>query len=126
MNPTTPSGIRLQRRAKNAEAWGFLLLGAGIALWAWFALLLVLPYDAGGMCESRLFTDGPTAHASSSFRDACAAQRDWPEILGVLGLSVPVTVAGAVLHTSGKTSQRLSEHAAEIAQLKELISRNAS
>lgn len=126
MNPT-PSNRRLQRRAKNAEAWGFLLMVAGVALWAWFALAMLLPYDAGGTsCESRLFTDAPTAHASSNYGDSCPAQRDWPKMLGILGLSVPVCVAGAALHTSGKAAQRLDAHAAEIAHLKELIDRRDS
>ncbi|TGB16019.1 hypothetical protein E2651_00765 [Streptomyces sp. MZ04] len=127
MNPI-PHDIRLQRRAKNAEAWGFLLLVAAVALWVWFAVLLLVPYDSDGYgtCESRLFTDGPTANAQASFRNPCAAQRDWPELLGILGLSVPVSVAGAVLHTSGIASRRLSEQAAEIAHLKELVHRSAS
>ncbi|MGW7069111.1 hypothetical protein ACWGII_09695 [Streptomyces sp. NPDC054855] len=126
MNPTA-SHARLQRRAKNAEAWGFLLLAAGVALWAWFALALALPYDADGTsCESRLFTDGPTANASASYSDACGAQRDWPKMLGILGLSVPASVAGALLHTSGKASIRLNEHAVEIARLKELVDRRDS
>ncbi|MEV8020350.1 hypothetical protein AB0O76_29220 [Streptomyces sp. NPDC086554] len=120
-----PLDIRLRKRAKNAEAWGFVLMAVAIALWVWFAVLLLVPYDAGGSgtCESRLFTDGPTANAQADFRNPCAAQRDWPELLGILGLSVPVSVAGAVLHTSGVASQRLNEHAAEIARLKELVER---
>ncbi|MGW0904121.1 hypothetical protein [Streptomyces sp. NPDC002853] len=126
MNPTT-SHARLQKRAKNAEAWGFLLLAAGIALWVWFALAMVLPYDAGGTsCESRLFTDGPTANSGSIHSDSCGARRDWPKMLGILGLSVPASVAGALLHTSGKASQRLNEHAVEIARLKELVERRDS
>lgn len=127
MNPTS-SHIRLQRRAKNAEAWGFLLLAAGVALWAWFALAMVLPYDGGGTsCESRLFTDGPTANdADLGDSSSCAARRDWPKMLGILGLSVPVSVAGALLHTSGTSSQRLNEQAAELAHLKELINRRDS
>ncbi|WP_328399370.1 hypothetical protein OHS70_21175 [Streptomyces sp. NBC_00390] len=110
--------IRFRARAKRAEAWGFLLLAAAVALWLWFAVLLLLPYDSDrGMCESRLFTDGPTANSGSSFRQPCAAQRDWPELLGILGLSVPVSVAGAVLLTSGRSSIMTSELTAEIARL---------
>jgi hypothetical protein len=119
MSPTAYV-MRLRMRAKRDEAWGFLLLGISAALWLWFAVLLLLPYDANGStCESRLFTDGPTANSRASFRNPCAAERDWPEMLGVLGLSVPVSVAGAILHTSGRVGIRLSEHAAEIARHKE-------
>ncbi|GGW25323.1 hypothetical protein [Streptomyces xantholiticus] len=39
------------------------------------------------------------------------------ELLGVLGLSVPVAVVGTALYTSGSVSHRISEHAAEISRL---------
>ncbi|MET9557696.1 hypothetical protein [Streptomyces sp. NPDC006645] len=108
MSPITDA-TRSLRRAKNQEAWGFVLLGISGALWLWFAFLLLTPY---GSCESRLFTDAPTAYSSTSFRNACAAERDWPELLGVLGLSVPTSVVGAVLHTSGRFGILLGEQAA--------------
>lgn len=128
MDPSA-SGIRLRQRAANAEAWGSVLLAAAVALWVWFAVLLLVPYDNGGTtCESRLFTDRPTANTQGKFGlgRECGALRDWPEMLGILGLSVPVSVAGAVLHIGGKASLRLSEQAAEIAHLKELVSRRDS
>ncbi|MEV0774870.1 hypothetical protein [Streptomyces sp. NPDC050428] len=112
---TTSEAIRLFRRGKNQEAWGFVLLGISGALWLWFAFLLLTPY---GSCESRLFTDAPTANAGTSFRNACAAERDWPELLGVLGLSVPTSVVGAVLHTSGRFGILLSEQVAATAAVR--------
>jgi hypothetical protein len=114
--------IRFQARAKRAEAWGSVLLAAAVVLWLWFAVLLLMPYDSSrGMCESRLFTDGSTANSGSSYRQPCAAQRDWPELLGVLGLSVPVSVAGAVLLTGGRGNIRMSGLAAEIARLNKAV-----
>ncbi|MEV8362437.1 hypothetical protein [Streptomyces niveus] len=114
LSPTTDA-TRFLLRAKNQEAWGFVLLGITGALWLWFAFLLLTPY---GSCESRLFTDAPTANAGTSFRNSCAAERDWPELLGVLGLSVPTSVVGAVLHTSGRFGILLSEQAAASAAVR--------
>lgn len=113
MSPTAANAIRLHRRAKNQEAWGFVLLAISGALWLWFAVLLLLPYDAGGTtCESRLFTDAPTAHTKASYRNPCAAERDWPELLGVIGFSVPTSVIGGILHISGTLTIRLADRAA--------------
>ncbi|MEV6399420.1 hypothetical protein AB0M39_32310 [Streptomyces sp. NPDC051907] len=119
MSPTAYE-TRLRMRAQRSESWGFLLLGISAALWLWFAVLLLLPYDANGTsCEPRLFTDGPTANGRASFRNPCSAERDWPQMLGVLGLSVPLSVAGAILHTSGRIGMQLSTlstHAADAAR----------
>lgn len=96
----------------------------------WFGVLLLLPYTLDGKygkygkygegkeCESRLLTEWGTANEGGE--DAtCESERDWPELLGVLGLSVPVAVVGTALYTSGSVGYRLSEHAAEVARLME-------
>ncbi|MGW7356369.1 hypothetical protein ACWGI0_06790 [Streptomyces sp. NPDC054802] len=87
----------------------------------WFGALLLRPYTierSGGddrECGARLLTDRGTANEGGE--GTCASERDWPELLGVLGLSVPVAVVGTALWTSGGVSHRLSEHAAEVARL---------
>lgn len=117
-------------RAKRAQAWGAWLLSAAGVLWVWFGVLLLTPYEiprtySSAKCEARLFTDGSTANEGSRYGGVtCAAERDWPELLGVLGLSVPVSLVGAVLYTSGSVSNRLSEHAAEIARLNQADARD--
>ncbi|MEU9009025.1 hypothetical protein AB0D12_04400 [Streptomyces sp. NPDC048479] len=114
--------IEFRARAKRVRAWGFGLLSAAALLWVWFGVQLLTPYDAGyqSLCEARLFTDRSTANEGSYNGDnRCTAERDWPELLGVLGLSVPVSVVGAVLYTSGSVSNRMSEHLAEVTRLNE-------
>ncbi|MGW3623109.1 hypothetical protein [Streptomyces sp. NPDC000880] len=114
--------IQFRERAKRAQSWGFGLFSVAALLWVWFGVLLLTPYDVGykSGCEARLFTDRSTANEGAfSGSNTCTAERDWPELLGVLGLSVPVSVVGAVLYTSGSVSNRMSEHAAEIARLGE-------
>ncbi|WJY51477.1 hypothetical protein QRN89_17730 [Streptomyces chengbuensis] len=99
--------VRHTTRAERTEAWGFLLLVA---------------YDSDGRaCESRLFTDGPTANAGPILRQPGPGRRDWPELLGILGLSVPGSVAGPVLHVSGKGGIGMSELADEIARLNKAV-----
>lgn len=88
-------------------------------LWGWCAVLLLTPYDVEREpgdkypveCESRLTTDRGTANDGVRRGDFCADERDWPEALAVLDLSVPVSVAGAVLFTGGQVGLRLSAHA---------------
>lgn len=113
--------LAFRARARRTQTWGFALLSAAALLWVWFGVLLLLPYTlerAYGedrKCESRLLTDRGTADKGGD--DTCESERDWPELLGVLGLSVPVAVVGTALYISGSVSHRLSEHAAEVARL---------
>lgn len=114
--------IDFRARAKRTRAWGFGLLSLAALLWVWFGVLLLTPYDAGyrSNCEARLFTDRSTANEGAyAGENRCTAERDWPELLGVLGLSVPVSVVGAVLFTSGSVGNRMAEHLAEVTRLTE-------
>ncbi|MFI1398087.1 hypothetical protein [Streptomyces sp. NPDC020681] len=114
-----PYDIEFRSRAKRAQAWGAGLLSVAALLWVWFGVLLLTPYDAGyeSACEARLFTERSTADEGYSDGNKCTAERDWPELLGVLGLSVPVSVVGAVLFTGGGVSNRMAEHLAEVTRL---------
>ncbi|WP_406302248.1 hypothetical protein OH805_06535 [Streptomyces sp. NBC_00879] len=118
--------IEFRARAKRTQAWGFGLLSLAALLWVWFGVLLLTPYDAGYQsdCEARLFTDRSTANEGHG-ENRCTAERDWPELLGVLGLSVPVSVVGAVLFTSASVSNRMAEHLAEVTRLTEAAERAA-
>lgn len=109
---------------------GFVLLAVAALLWVWCGVLLTTPYEVDRAraadpveCESRLFTEDGTANEGPA-KDPCGDERDWPEVLALLGLSVPVSVAGAVLLTSGLLGVRVSEHAAELARLRELAERD--
>ncbi|MFD4139922.1 MULTISPECIES: hypothetical protein [unclassified Streptomyces] len=117
--------IEFRARAKKTMGWGFALLSAAALLWVWCAVLLAMPYTVGDdrECEARLFTEWGTANEGGD-GSSCAEERDWPEALAVLGLSVPVSVVGAVLYTSGSVSNRMSEHAAEITRLNEAADRS--
>ncbi|MFF3325247.1 hypothetical protein [Streptomyces sp. NPDC002889] len=116
--------INFRARAKKTQAWGLALLSVAALLWVWCAVLIALPYeeDEGRECRARLFTEWGTANEGAD-ESPCADERDWPEALAVLGLSVPLSVVGAVLYTSGSVSNRMSEHAAEITRLNEAADR---
>ncbi|MEU2108621.1 hypothetical protein [Streptomyces sp. NPDC019507] len=115
-------------RARRIRAWGIGLLAVATLQWAWCALLLLTPYEVDrkpddrypAECESRLLTDRGTANEGVQRRDWCQNERDWPEALAVLGLSVPVSVVGVALFTSGGTSLRMSAHAEAMRELDKL------
>ncbi|QGV76918.1 hypothetical protein [Streptomyces ficellus] len=120
-------------RSRRIRAWGIGLLSVAGVLWTWCALLLLTPYQVDEEpddrhpreCESRLFTDGATSNDGIWRGDHCASERDWPEALGVLALSVPVSTAGAVLVAVGSLSTRMSAHAEAMRTLDALADRPA-
>ncbi|WP_244902913.1 hypothetical protein [Streptomyces ambofaciens] len=121
---------RFRERGRRTMGWGFGLLAVATLLWVWCGVLLTTPYEIDRAhsahaveCEPRLFTDDGTANEGPS-KDPCGDERDWPEALAVLGLSVPVSVAGAALLAYGLLGVRVSEHAAELARLHELATRD--
>ncbi len=101
--------------------WGLLLLAVTGALWLWFAVLLFTPYSldqtfGSADCESRFFTDREEANEMAAEGSGCVAERDWPELLAVLGASIPVALAGTALVTAGMTSIRMNRHLSEVVQ----------
>ncbi|MEV3987362.1 hypothetical protein AB0J57_00475 [Streptomyces sp. NPDC049837] len=106
-------------RGRRIRAWGIGLLSLAGLLWAWCAVLLLTPYEVDEEpddrypreCESRLLTERGTANDGVRRGALCESERDWPEALAVLGLSVPVSVAGAMAFTSGSLMCRMSAHA---------------
>ncbi|TQK50044.1 hypothetical protein FBY35_0339 [Streptomyces sp. SLBN-118] len=100
--------------------WGAVLLAATGALWLWFAVLLFTPYtvdQAQGSpadCDSRLFTDRREANELAAGGGRCEAERDWPELLAVLGASIPTAIAGTAVFATGMTSIRINRHLSEV------------
>ncbi|GEC07568.1 hypothetical protein SSP24_52230 [Streptomyces spinoverrucosus] len=64
-----------------------------------------------------MLTEGGTANEGLHKGDYCENERDWPEALAVLGLSVPVSSAGVALFTTGTVSRRMSAHAEAMREL---------
>ncbi|GGT97075.1 MULTISPECIES: hypothetical protein [Streptomyces] len=112
-----PYDIDFRARARRTQGWGLGLLAVAGLLWIWFAVLLFTPYENEGYsreCTSRFTSDN--LHNDDS---RCVEERDWPELMAVLGASLPFAVVGAVLHTSGSVSHRMAEHLAEVTRLNE-------
>ncbi|WP_409060475.1 hypothetical protein [Streptomyces sp. SYP-A7185] len=106
--------------AQRRRAWGGALLGVSCLIWCVLAYQLLMPfgdgddeYSDGRECQSMVFYEGEDPTWAEATWDDCRAQRRWPEMLGWLGLSVPLSVGGAVLYTSGSTSLRMREYMAE-------------
>ncbi|MEU8620597.1 hypothetical protein [Streptomyces sp. NPDC048623] len=113
--------------ARRTSAWGMGLLAVAALFWTWCALLLLTPYEVESpdgrntdTCQSRLLTEYGTANDGRHNGDLCGDERDWPEALLILGLSVPVSVAGAVLFTVGTVSGRMSAHSEAMRELDRL------
>ncbi|WP_426404477.1 hypothetical protein ACN9M0_29530 [Streptomyces sp. R-07] len=112
-----PYDIDFRARARRTQAWGLGLLAVAGLLWVWLAVLLFTPFEAGESsreCTSRFTSEN--LHNSDS---SCVNERDWPELLAVLGASVPVAVIGSALYTSGSVSHRMAEHLAEVTRLEQ-------
>ncbi|MFF8606065.1 hypothetical protein ACF06X_09020 [Streptomyces sp. NPDC015346] len=109
--------IDFRARARRTQGWGLGLLAVSGLLWIWFAVLLFMPYKAGE--SSRECTSRFTSESLHNSDSSCVAERDWPELMALLGVSVPFAVVGAVLHTSGSVSHRMAEHLAEVTRLNE-------
>ncbi|MEU2544082.1 hypothetical protein ABZ618_01335 [Streptomyces roseolus] len=112
-------------RARRMSFWGMGLLGLAAVLWTWCAVLLLTSYEVDRKpddeypveCEPRLLTDDGTANRGVRQNSWCQGERDWPEALLVLGLSVPVSVAGMGLCTTGVVSRRMSAHSQAMREL---------
>ncbi|MFJ2024980.1 hypothetical protein ACIODW_14420 [Streptomyces sp. NPDC087897] len=118
--------LEFRERASRIRDGGALLLVVAGLLWGWCAILLMTEYSIetpGGNereCAARLFTDRGTANEGVYSGDYCADERDWPEALAVLGLSIPVALAGTALVTTGSVSRRMSGHAQAMRELDRL------
>ncbi|WP_406865120.1 hypothetical protein ABZO31_33580 [Streptomyces sp. HUAS MG47] len=115
-------------RARRIRAWGIGLLALAALLWTWCLLLLLTPYEVDRKpddrhpeaCESRLFTERGTANDGLYRHDWCQNERDWPEALAVLGLSLPATAAGVALFTIGTVTRAMSAHSEAMRELDKL------
>ncbi|MEU9609729.1 hypothetical protein [Streptomyces sp. NPDC048057] len=129
--------LEFRDNAERTRWWGIALWTVAGLLWAWCAVLLLTPYQADrdsarsgrldpAECEARLLTDKSTANDGLYRGDYCQAERDWPEALAVLGLSLPVSIAGTVLFTTGSVSRRMSGHAQAIRELDKLTAKQTT
>ena len=120
--------LEFRERAWKIRNWGIGLLSLATILWVWCAVLLLTPYQVAEdlddrsphQCQSRLLTEWGTANEGLQRGDWCANERDWPEAVAVLGLSVPVSAAGVTLLTVGLLSSRMSAHSEAMRELDRL------
>ncbi|MEV4880416.1 hypothetical protein [Streptomyces cyaneofuscatus] len=123
--------LEFREQSGRIRDWGAGLLFLAALMWGWCAILLLTSYSVETSpgntteCASRLFTDGSTANDGLRSGDYCASERDWPEALAVLGLSMPVALVGTALFTTGTVSRRMSAHGQAIRDLDRLADRAA-
>lgn len=112
------------RWAGLQQGWGAGLMAVSAALFLWLGYLLLVPFSVYEYrdeiaCDAPLFPDRADSAYSTSTHKLCAAERDWPELLGVGFLAVPPAVAGAALFTGGSARKRASAHVFRILELQE-------
>ncbi|WP_097883450.1 hypothetical protein [Streptomyces sp. st140] len=121
--------LEFRERAARIRDWGTILLVVAGLLWGWCAVLLMTEYTIETRtgfekeCAARLFTDRGTANEGVYAGDYCADERDWPEALAVLGLSIPVALVGTALFTTGSVTRRMSSHAQAMRELDRIAER---
>ncbi|MFD4591243.1 hypothetical protein ACF1BA_03385 [Streptomyces rubiginosohelvolus] len=121
--------LEFREQAARIRTWGIGLLVLAGLLWGWCAYLLMTEYTIETRtgfekeCAARLFTDRGTANEGVYAGDYCADERDWPEALVVLGLSIPVSLVGTALVTTGSVSRRMSGHAQAMRELDRIAER---
>lgn len=121
-------------KALRTTKWGVGLLAVAGLLWAWCAVLLLTPYEVDrkpddkypAECAARLLADDRTGDSRRRQSSWCATERDWPQALALLGLSVPVSVAGGVVLTVGLVSRRMSAHGQAMRELDRIAESRAA
>ncbi|MFF3863609.1 hypothetical protein [Streptomyces sp. NPDC002209] len=95
------------RRARRIEAWSIAWMLLALAIWGWFAFLMLADYgpESGGRALCRGPLVGPSS-GGSLCRDPL---RQWPALLGILALAVMVTVSAAATIVYAKVLSRLAE-----------------
>ncbi|MFD4177134.1 MULTISPECIES: hypothetical protein [Streptomyces] len=115
--------LEFRQQSTRIRNWGAGLLLLSALLWGWCAILLLTDYTVEtrsgrtAECEARLLTEGGTANEGLWKGDYCQDERDWPEALLVLGLSLPVSLVGTALFTTGQVSRRMSGHSQAMREL---------
>lgn len=100
----------LLNRAKKWKDRGTVLLIFAALMWCYVAWQLLMP--DGGVCDGPLFEKQTYSDRTVA---PCAVDRPWPRLLAALGLSVPVSLAGAVLYTRGSIGELMAYHTMALA-----------
>ncbi|WP_327176307.1 hypothetical protein OG599_14050 [Streptomyces sp. NBC_01335] len=108
------------RRASARSAWGMGLTAVAAVLLVWLGRLLLVPFGVTSDGGREIDCGAPVSETySPDSPSVCAGERQWPELVGVLGLSVPFAVTGAALWVSGSSRRRTAEHVLRVLELQE-------
>ncbi|MET7765847.1 hypothetical protein [Streptomyces sp. NPDC005336] len=106
-------------RAGRLQGWGIGVLVCASLFWVYAAWQVLTPYgstynavDCPAPVNSEprdLYYDDSSGYRHENALQ-CASDRDWPEPLAALVVSVPLSAIGAALLTAGTVSVRLRHH----------------
>ncbi|MFI5671216.1 hypothetical protein [Streptomyces sp. NPDC051704] len=95
-----------RQRARRVEAWSIAWMLLALAIWGWFAFLMLADY--GPEFGDRALCRGPLVGPSSEDSLCHDQLRQWPALLGILALAVIVTVSAAATIVYAKVLSRLA------------------
>ncbi|MFD7915162.1 hypothetical protein ACFV30_31315 [Streptomyces sp. NPDC059752] len=95
-----------RQQANRVEAWSIAWMLLALAIWGWFAFLMLADY--GPEFGDRALCRGPLVDPSSKDSLCRDALRQWPALLGILALAVIVTVSAAATIVYAKVLSRLA------------------
>lgn len=107
-NAATAHAEQGRMRARRVEAWSIVWMLLAMAIWGWFAFLMLADY--GPEFGDRALCRGPLVDPSSKDSLCRDALRQWPALLGILALAVIVTVSAAATIVYAKVLSRLAHH----------------
>ncbi|MFD4870023.1 hypothetical protein [Streptomyces sp. NPDC058412] len=95
-----------RRRARRIEAWSIAWMLLALAIWGWFAFLMLADYgpESGGKALCR----APLVEPSSKGLACRDELRQWPALLGILAMAVIVTVTAAATIVYAKVLSHLA------------------
>ncbi|MFF1695937.1 hypothetical protein ACFVXC_20275 [Streptomyces sp. NPDC058257] len=109
-------------RAGRLQSWGIGLLACALLLWLYAAWQLFTSYESTYNkidCPAPVNSEPRDLYfedSNDAYNDAaqCASDRNWPQPLAALVVSLPLTAMGSVLFTAGTVSIRLRHHHDEL------------
>ncbi|MEU3446228.1 hypothetical protein AB0H29_03205 [Streptomyces thermolilacinus] len=97
-----------RRRARRAEAWSIAWTVLSLALWLWLAFLMLADYGPESYGD-RPVCRSPLADPSPGDSRCADSLRQWPALLGILGLTTLATVTAAATKVYAKVLFHLAE-----------------
>ncbi|MFJ6612989.1 hypothetical protein ACIQPT_22235 [Streptomyces sp. NPDC091289] len=107
--PTNAAPEQAQRDARRMDSWSIAWMFLALVVWGWFAFLMLADY--GPEYGDRALCRGPLNGPLSENGHCDSELRQWPALLGILGLAVLASVIASATMVYAKVLARLARPA---------------